>query len=193
MRRWVQNAWRLMANPYAFFEDMINQGTWVPATGVFLTFLLFESLGWWLVGRDNSVWFWTGSFLVPLLTYPVAVLSIYLVCHWQVRENHLSSFFAVWGFSYLPTFLFFSLSIILHGLQWFDVFAAIPNWLMLMGMWTFIFLMLLWKLLLLSITLRLAGNLNLKQIILAILILGFIVIVFWWAGLSLGLLKVPNI
>ncbi len=193
MRRWVQNTWRLIANPYTFFEDMISRGTSVPAMGVFLSFLLCETLGWWLVGRVNSVWFWTGSFLVPLVTYPVAVFSIYLVCHLLVRENHISSFFAVWGFSYLPTFLFFSLSIILHIFQRFTVFAVIPSWLILMGLWAFIFLMFLWKLLFLSITLRLAGNLNFRQIVLATFLLGFIIIIYWWAGLSLGLFKVPNI
>jgi hypothetical protein len=191
MRRWLQNAWRLIANPYAFFEEMIHRADWRPATGVFIALLLLENLGWLLVGRDISIW--AQSLILPLVTYPAAVLLIFLVCRLLVRENRPASFFAVWGFGYLPTFLFFSLTLLGHELRRLNAFTIIPNSILLFGLWTFIFLMLLWKLLFLAITLRLAGNLNLKQILLAVVMLGLIVVVYWWAGLSLGLLKVPYI
>lgn len=191
MRRWLQNGWRLIANPYAFFEERINSPNWGSATGVFIALLLLENLGWLLVGRDHSIWL--QSLVLPLVTYPVAVFGIFSVCRLLVRENRLGSFFAVWGFSYLPTFIFFGLTLLGHEIRHYTDFAVLSNSILFIGLWTFIFLMFLWKFLFLTITLRLAGNLNLKQIILAVFLLGLITIAYWWAGLSLNLLKVPYI
>jgi len=49
------------------------------------------------------------------------------------------------------------------------------------------------KILLLAITLRLAGNLNITQIIKAITILALVVGFYWWGGSILGWFKVPFI
>jgi hypothetical protein len=191
MKRWLKNGWRLIANPYSFFEEMINRRTSRPATGVFIVLLILENLGWTLTIPDYSAWL--GGFLLPLVTYPAAVLCIFLICRILVRENRLSSFFSVWGFSYIPTFLFFFLTIVCHGLQRFTFLTNIPNSLLFTGLWTFIFLMFLWKLLFLAITLRLAGNLNLKQIIIAVILISCLVLAYWWVGIRFDLMKVPYI
>ncbi|HEX3043391.1 MAG TPA: hypothetical protein VHY08_01445 [Bacillota bacterium] len=202
MRPWYQNAWRLISHPYAFFEEAINRRNPYPATVTFIVTVILTGFGWWIT-RWESVGSWVSAFyiggfltklLLPIVTYPLAVMAIYLACRLLVRETHLSSFFAVWGFSYLPTFLFFTINILAHILRqitWIAQLTIHP--LLILLLWAIIFLILLWKLLLLTITLRLAGNLPFGKILLALLILGLITGAYWFLTFNLGWLKVPFI
>lgn len=191
-----RNLWRLISHPYAFFEETIQKNNPIPATLFFMLVWLVTYGGWWLISGGKLIS--SGSKLIgvflPLLSYPAAVTVIFLVCHLLMRENHWRSFFTVWGFSYLPTFGFFLVNIGVHklaNLSWLGFIFNQP--LFLMVLWVIILLMLLWKFLFLAITLRLAGNLNLKQIIPAMIILSLVVAGYWWAVLSLGWLKIPFI
>jgi hypothetical protein len=195
MGPWYKNAWKLISRPYVFFEEAIDQNQLFPATMVFLVSLGLTFLGWLLAGAGKDpVSQAVINWLVSLLTYPVSVLIIFLTCRLLVRENRLRAFFAVWGFSYLPTLLFFLVNISAHFLRkfpWF--FKVLTHPLVVLGLWMFLCLMLLWKLLYLLITLRLAGNLNLRQICWALLFLAVVTAAYWWMTLSMGWLKVPFI
>lgn len=195
MRYLYRNALRILTHPYLFFEEAIEKNNPLPATFVFLISWLINHLGWCFIstGLLESFHLIPGI-LMALITYPIAVFVIYLVCRILVRETRLSSFFNIWGFSYLPTLLFSIGNIIVHLLQEFDWFIiAISNPFFQVCLWAFIFLTLLWKILLLAITLRLAGNLNLMQIIQAISILVLMVGIYWWGGLIVEWFKVPFI
>lgn len=195
MRYLYQNALRFLIHPYLFFEEAIEKGNPIPATSGFLISWLVAFLGWYffstgLLGNLNRIF----GMLIALVTYPIAVILIYLVCRFFVHENRLSSFFYVWGFSYLPTLLFSIGNILVHLLQKNDWLTPIMvNPIFQICLWAFFILTFLWKLLLLAITLRLAGNLNLLQIIQAITILGLLVLFYWWGGFILGWFKVPFI
>lgn len=196
MRSIFRNLWRLISHPYAFFEAAIEKNNPIPAALFFILAWLMTYGGWWLIGGGELIS--SGSRLIgvflPLLSYPVAVTVIYLVSHLLMRENHWRSFLAVWGFSYLPTFGFFLVNIGVHKLAKIPWLGFIFNQpLFLIVLWVLILLMLLWKFLFLAITLRLAGNLNLKQIIAAMILLALVVAGYWWAILSLGWLKIPFI
>lgn len=190
-----QKALRFLTHPYLFFEEAIEKSNPIPATSGFLASWLIAFLGWhsFNTGLLENFKLISGM-LIALVTYPIAVILIYLVCRIFVRENRLSSFFNVWGFSYLPTLLFSIGNILVHLLQKFDWFmTAMVNPLFQICLGTFIILTFLWKVLLLAITLRLAGNLNLLQIIKAITILGLLLLFYWWGGFILGWFKVPFI
>ncbi len=188
----IKKFWRLVTQPYAFFEEVIAENTTLPSTIAFLLALIITYSGWWLVGGSQKGIL--SAVAIGLLSYPLAVCAIFFVCRIMVRETHLRSFFAVWGFSYLPTLIFFAVNIIAHALAQMPWMVNIPiNPILLMGLWSFIFLMFLWKALFLAITLRLAGNLNLRQIIPAFLLLMVLVIIYWGIILKLGLSKVPFI
>lgn len=196
MRSRFRKWWRLISHPYAFCETAIQKNDPFPAARFFILAWLVTYGGWWLIGGlkafsgDPRLF---GAFLA-LLSYPAAVTIIYLVCHLLTRENHWRPFFTVWGYSYLPTFGFFLVNIGVHKLAQLPWLGFIFNQpIFLMVLWIFILSMFLWKLLFLAITLRLAGNLNLKQIIPAMIILALVVAVYWWAALALGWLKIPFI
>ena len=197
MCNWYQAAFRLITNPYTFFEERLAQGSPYPAGIFFLATLCVNTLGWYLFSpryysMPNANL--GGSFLLSLLTYPAAVLVIYLVSHSLVNQNKLSSFFAAWGFSYLPTLFLSLLNITAHSL------SSTPGVRILLSypwatflIWAVIFLFFLWKLLLLATTLRLAGNLNLSQIVIAMLLLALITAGYWRLILFLGWSKLPFI
>ncbi len=190
---WFKNFWQLIAHPYAFFEARIAKGNFYPALIAFISALLFNDLGW-IVFNGGAYNFSILDILWPLFTYPIAVMLIYAVCHLIVKENRCRSFFAVWGFSYLPTLLFFFSNILIHTLNhspWWKGFLGQP----VVGLifWTFTLLMLLWKVLFLATTLRLAGNLNLLQIVIAFVILIILIAGYWMLTLTLGLGKIPFI
>jgi hypothetical protein len=195
MWSWFRNLWRLFSHPYAFFEEGIQRNNPIPATLSFILAWLLTYSGWWLSGgREISGGPRLLEMVLSLLSYPAAVTVIYLVCHLLTRENYWRSFFAVWGFSYLPTFGFFVVNIGVHKLAklfWPGFIFNQPVFLMVL--WVFILLMLLWKFLFLAITLRLAGNLNLKQIIIAIILLALVAAFYWWAAFALGWFKIPFI
>lgn len=194
MQTWYQKAWRIVAQPYTFFEEAIDRGSSVPATFTFLVTLSLVNLGWLAVLKDVSWAFWATGFLLPLVSYPLAVFIIYLVCRLLVRETRLRSFFAVWGFSFLPTGLFFLLNIGAHPLMniaWFVNLQGSTVFMLIF--WTVIFLLFLWKALFLAITLRQAGNLNLCQMVPAFILLGLAAAGYWWLTSSLGWLKIPFI
>jgi hypothetical protein len=195
MWTWIRYLWRLISHPYAFFEEAIQKNNPIPAALFFILAWGVIYGGWWLIaGRGIFSGPRLFGALVPLIAYPAGVAVIYLVCHIFVLQNHWRSFFAVWGFSYLPTFGFFLANIGVHQLAklpWLGFIFGQP--LFLMVLWVFILLMLLWKFLFLAITLRLAGNLNLKQIIPAMIILGIVVAGYWWIALRLEWLKIPFI
>ena len=189
---WLKNLWQLITHPYAFFEAMIARGNFFPALIAFLVALLLNDLGWIIFNGEYA--FSIIDILWPLAAYPVAVILIYTVCHLLVKENRCRSFFAVWGFSYLPTLLFFFSNILVHTLNrfsWWKEVLAQP----IVGLlfWAFTLLMLLWKILFLATTLRLAGNLNLSQIVIAFVILIVLITGYWMLTLTLGLGKIPFI
>jgi hypothetical protein len=195
MRYLFQNTLKILTHPYLFFEEALEKNNPAPASVTFLISWLIASLGWFFVSNSllGNLQLIPGM-LIALATYPIVVTILYLLCRILVRETRLSSFFNVWGFSYLPTLLFTIGNIMVHLLQNYDWFiSTMNNPLFQICLWTFIFLTLLWKGLLLAITLRLAGNLNLIQIIQAITIIGLIVLLFWRGGFLLGWFKVPFI
>ncbi len=197
MRCGLKNAWGLVAHPYAFFEEAIRKGNPIPATIFFAVGFLLTYSGWWIVRGGpflTSDYRHIFSLIVPLLTYPAAVIIIFLVCRILERDIRLRSFFATWGYSYLPTLAYFLIDIMLRGLArvpWFASVLQLP--VLIMVLWTLLQLMFLWKLLFLAITLRLAGNLNLGQIIAAMFILAFFIGIYWAGIFSLGWLKIPFI
>ncbi|HEX7715549.1 MAG TPA: hypothetical protein VF531_16135 [Bacillota bacterium] len=194
MQTWYRKAWRIISQPYAFFEETINCGNTKAATITFVGALLLVNLGWLAVTRESSPAFWVCGFLLPLLSYPAAVFIIYLICRILVRETKLRSFFAVWGFSFLPTGLFFLLNIVTHILITIPGFGRFPSSpVFMLIFWTLIILIFLWKALFLAITLRLAGNLNFRQMIPAFILLGLIAGGYWWVTSGLGWLKIPFI
>lgn len=195
MRPWYQNFWRLITHPYAFFEEAINRGNHLAATMTVVITVIFTGLGWMVIIQK-----WTKpsvyalNFILPLVTYPLAVFILFAVCRFLVRETRLRSFFAVWGYSYLPTFIFFIANILLHYILNFSWVQNLPGKpFLLMVFWAFIFLIFLWKVLFLAITLRLAGNLNLSLISIALPLLLLIAGIYWWTLASLGWIKIPFI
>lgn len=195
MSPWYQNYWRLITHPYVFFEEAINHGKHLPATLVVFFTIFLTGFGWLLISPAQiNLFNAAASLIIPICSYPAAVFLIFLVCRFLISETKLQSFFAVWGFSYVPTFIFFLINISVHGFQNFHWFQSLfgHSWL-IMVFWAFIFLMFLWKVLFLAITLRLAGNLNLIQISIALPLLIFIAGIYWWILLTLGWIKVPLI
>lgn len=195
MQPWYKRVFLLILHPYPFFEAAIRKGTPIPALLTFGLCLSLTYMGWWMIGIGPFSFRGTFSkILLALLSYPFAVIIMFTICRIMVSESHLRSFFAVWGFSYLPTFFFFLINILTHGLaktSW--LIQILNNPLFLLALWTFFLLMFLWKILFLTITLRLAGNLNLRQIVPAFLILMLIVAIYWGITSSLGWLQVPFI
>jgi len=191
MIRGLKSIWHLIAHPYAFFEEMIARGNCFPATITFLLALLLNDLGWIIVS-GGKYGFSLPDILWPLVSYPIAALVIYGVCRLLISENRCRTFFAVWGFSYLPTLLFFLSNIFLHTLTKLSFWNRLvdqPS--VILIFWAFTLLMLLWKILFLAITLRLAGNLNLSQILVVFVILITIMAGYWVLTLTLGLAKIP--
>jgi hypothetical protein len=197
MRSWYQNAWGLVSHPYAFFEEAIGKGNPFPATAFFAGVFVIIYGGWWLISGGQHLASDSKSIVslfLSVLTYPVSVITIFSICRLLVRDTQLRSFFAVWGFSYLPTFLFFVTDITAHGLAKFPWFANILHYrVSILILWAFLLLMFLWKLLFLAISLRLAGNLNLGQIILALVVLALAMGLYWGVTFNLGWLKIPFI
>jgi small-conductance mechanosensitive channel len=194
MRRWIDTIFSILSRPYAVFEEAAGGGEIAAATATFLAALILAGLSWVLaLGWLTPVVAFT-TWILPALTYPVAVAAIFAVSRLWVRENRLRSFFAVWGFSYLPTgclFLMVNLGRFLLDLPQFNAVSG-AGWIQLI-VWMVAILMFLWKLLLLATTLRVAGNLNFTQIIWAMLILLVAAAGYWWGGMTLGWLKVPFI
>ena len=125
MRYLYQNGLKLLAHPYLFFEEAIEKNNPAPASITFLFSWLIASLGWFFVNNSllGNLQLIPGM-LIALATYPTVVLILYLICRILVRETRLSSFFIVWGFSYLPTFLFAIGKILVHFLHKYDWFIS---------------------------------------------------------------------
>ena len=197
MGPWYKKAWKLISHPYAFLEEAVDRGNPVPATAVFVTALIVKYLGWSLtvLGQKTISGFQVLiSLLLPLVSYPVAVLAIFLICRLQVRENRPRAFFTVWGFSYLPTLFIFLVYLLAHFALKFPLMVKLLGQpLLILVLWALVFLMFLWKLLFLTITLRLAGNLNLRQIILSLIVLGVVTGFYWWAASIMGWMRIPFI
>lgn len=194
MKRWIAIIISIFSRPYAVFEERVAGGEIAAATATFVATLVLTGLSWVMVlgWLTPAVVFLT--WVLPALTYPLAALAIFMVSRLWVRENRLRSFFAVWGFSYLPTaflFLMVNLGHLMLDYPWFQAISG-ARWLQLI-FWMAAILMFLWKLLLLATTLRVAGNLNLAQIVGSMAILLVIAGAYWWGGMILGWLKVPFI
>lgn len=195
MRPWYRDGFRLLTHPYSFLEESVRSGDPLPASGVFLTALMITTIGWGIVGAGHfSIVSVLLNALLSLLTYPAAVLAIFGVCRLLIRENRLRSIFTVWGYSYVPTALFFIVNIVAHAIidnpRLSQMFTA--PWLSLC-LWFVICLMFLWKVLLLAITLRLGGNLDFGRIVMALILLALICGVYWAAVMSFGWVKIPFI
>lgn len=195
MRPWYHSAWRIISHPYEFFEEAVEQGRPAPATIVFLGALVIDYTLWWLVCRPEnaaSVNVLLTQLLLPLATYPLAVAFIYFICRILGPESRLQSFFSVWGYTYLPTIAFFGLMFMAYFID--ARFGPLPHHpLLIFGLWAVISLIFLWKVLLLAITLRLAGNLNFRQIFTAGLLLAGVVGIYWAIVYHFQWWKVPFI
>lgn len=195
MWQWSKTVWRVVTQPYAVFEDAVRCDAPAAATLAFLLALLLVHLGWGLSAGATKLLAGPGTgFLAGLLAYPLSVVTVFGISRIFVRENRLRSFFAVWGFGYLPTFLFCGAVILAHAaarFPWFVRLAGNPwaAWLF----WAFALSLFLWKLLLAAIALRLAGNLNYAQIACALLILGLALAGYWAVASHLGWYRIPFI
>lgn len=147
----------------------------------------------------------TGLFTGAILVFAVFVAAsttIWSVSRLLGGRAPWGAVLTAWAGSYLPTAIWFGGLILAHWIaQGLGASALIPvaplsfpdaTWFQVLFL-AFTLAMFLWKSLLLYLNLRILGGLDFRRIVLASLILGAVVMGYWYLGLAWHWFKVPII
>lgn len=184
-----------LTQPYDTMAAAVERRDWLAGALVPATLIPLVALYWIGVPAANvTAWWRVGGVIGWIILFGFTFFAAAWIVAWACRavggQAEWREMVAAWGLTYVPTGGWFLMMMLVHFVPGWT-----PDW---VNPFQIAFAVLslaffLWKLLLYYFTLRLAGRLTFKQIVLASLILAPIALAYWAGGMYLGLFKVPLI
>lgn len=184
---------RVINHPAQVFTERMHDRKWweafIPVILTFFAVSVFPQ-----VNDAGNLWKMIKDLLVLLLlvlgTYPLSCLAFYLAGRVFKPSVRYSSILATWGYSYLPIFFFWALTVVSHLVlpPSTPIFAAGVLGFVLLSLMIALFL---WKVLFYFVELRVVLGLNLWQMLVASMIIGALFIGYYVCVGTVFGLKIP--